>query len=65
MPSDVYYQTRTPVLYGGTISLQVLSTLIVALRFLARRVSKAGLWWDDWLIVPALVGVLLTPYEIS
>lgn len=44
MPTDVYYQSRTPVLYGGTISLQALSTLVVALRFIARRVSKAGFW---------------------
>lgn len=55
MSNDVYYETRAPVLYGGTISLQVLSTLVVILRFVARRVAKAGLWWDDWLIVPALV----------
>lgn len=59
MPTDVYYQSRAPVLYGGTISLQILSTFVVALRFIARRVSKAGLWWDDWVIVPALVRPLL------
>lgn len=56
MPTDVYYQSRTPVLYGWTISFQVLSTLVVALRFIARRVPKAGFLWDDWIIVPALVG---------
>ncbi len=68
MPSDVYYQSRAPVLYGGTISLQILSTLVVALRFIARRVAKAGLWWDDWVIVPALVGtlsLLAIPHELK
>jgi len=43
MPSALYYQIRALVLYGGTISLQVLSTLIVVLRFVAKRVLKAGL----------------------
>ena len=33
------------------------ATALVAvyLRFLARRLSKAGLWYDDWLMIPATV----------
>lgn len=27
----------------------------VVLRFVARKLSAAGLWWDDWMILAALV----------
>ena len=41
--------------YGATISLTVLATIAVALRLIARRTAAAGLWWDDLVIVLALV----------
>lgn len=53
--SGVFYEDRTATLYGGTIALQTLSTLFVILRFTSRRVSGKGFWWDDWMILPALV----------
>ena len=28
--------------------------IFIAARFLARRISRAGFWWDDWLILFAL-----------
>lgn len=40
------------------IQLSVLfpiALLATGLRFLARRISKAGLWWDDWLILAATI----------
>lgn len=32
-----------------------LSAIAVALRLVSRRLSKVRLWWDDWLILIALV----------
>lgn len=40
---------------GSITATWALAVICVALRFLARRVSRAGFWWDDWLMVPALV----------
>ena len=34
----------------------LLSGVLVLLRFLARRVSKTAVGWDDWLMLVALVG---------
>ena len=33
----------------------VLSTVAVVLRFVARRMKGTKLWWDDWLVIPALL----------
>ncbi|KAJ5718278.1 hypothetical protein N7488_003924 [Penicillium malachiteum] len=41
-------------IYVGTITTIVPATVAVLLRFVARRVSKAGLWWDDYTIAVAL-----------
>lgn len=35
--------------------LSVISTGVVAARFVAARKKKAKLWWDDWLCIPSLV----------
>lgn len=40
---------------GVAILFAILPTVVVALRFLARKLSKAGLWWDDWTILAALI----------
>ena len=49
------YADKRPLLLGVLITLIALSIIIVALRFLTRRLSGAGYWWDDWLILAALV----------
>lgn len=51
----VYDESRQSEIYGGTISLIVLATLSVVVRLLARQRSAAKLWWDDFIIVVALV----------
>ena len=48
-----YTQAR---IQGPMIATCALAITACVLRFVARRMSKAGLWYDDWLIVPALVG---------
>ena len=46
---------RGSTIVGTCVALIVFSTLAVALRFLSRRLSKAGYWYDDWLALAALV----------
>ena len=50
-----YYQSRTSELYGVTISLTVIATFLVIARLIARNMSAAKLWWDDLVLVAALV----------
>lgn len=44
-----------PKIIAVSAILIAISTIAVILRFMSRMVSKAGLWWDDWLIVAAMV----------
>ena len=53
--------TDVASLQGSAIATWALALIIVCLRFIARRRSKAGLWIDDWLIIPATVSI---PYTI-
>lgn len=39
----------------GTIVTLVPATFAVVLRFIARYVASAGLWWDDFTIIISLV----------
>ena len=47
--------SQAPRIIGTCVTLIIISTISVALRFLARRLSRAGLWWDDWTMLGALV----------
>ena len=49
------YADRGPHLVRVCSVMIALSAIAVALRFVSRRLSKAGLYWDDWLIFIALV----------
>ncbi|KAI1116730.1 hypothetical protein F5Y14DRAFT_53802 [Nemania sp. NC0429] len=40
---------------GVIIFLAVLSSLFVALRFWSRRISRLGVYWDDWLALLTLL----------
>lgn len=44
-------------IYVGTITTIVPATFVVILRYIARYVAKAGFWWDDFIIVAALVSI--------
>ena len=46
----------TPRIVAASVVLIAISAISVALRFLSRMVSKAGLWWDDWTMLAAMVG---------
>ena len=47
---------RGPILTAVSIMLIILPTIGVGLRLLARRISTAKLWYDDYFIMVALVG---------
>jgi hypothetical protein len=47
-----------PLVDGITALLTVIACAAVALRFWARRIAKAGYWWDDWFALAAVVVVL-------
>ena len=45
---------------GTIILLWAIALIAVSSRFLARRLTKAGLWYDDWLMIPAMVSITKT-----
>lgn len=47
---------RGPQVVATAVVLICIDTLMVALRFIARRVgNKVGYWWDDWAALASLV----------
>ena len=52
-----------PILALRVISIVTWAVALsmVCLRFTARRIGKAGFWYDDWLMIPAAVSFLFLP----
>lgn len=48
-------ESMQPTILAVNIIGFVLSAAAVGLRLVARKMSNAPLWWDDWMIVLALV----------
>ena len=46
--------SQQPQIYGASFTVYLIAILSTALRFHARRITKARLWWDDWLIAASL-----------
>ena len=46
---------KGPILLAATVVVYALAGVAVFLRFLSRRLSRVGYWWDDWLALVALV----------
>ena len=55
--SDTKEGTATFAVGGLVVALAILS---VALRFYTRLITKAGLWWDDWFALAAVLAAVLT-----
>lgn len=53
------YSTEQARIRGTVIFTWSLMIIVVSLRFVARRLSKAVLWYDDWLIVPAALSATI------
>ena len=66
----VFFYKRDPI-RGAILAVWIYALCTLCLRFLARRRSKAGFWYDDWLLIPAIVSIdisissLSTNYDIS
>ena len=59
MSNSLITDDRGPQVIGVSVAMIILSTLAVAFRFWSRKISTAGLWWDDWTILLALVSSFL------
>ena len=55
-PSELQ-QDKAPGLIGLFVVFTILPLVAVGLRIILRRVSHAKLWWDDWLLLMASVGL--------
>ncbi|KAJ5802122.1 uncharacterized protein N7503_004572 [Penicillium pulvis] len=51
--------TRVPVIIGVCVTMIVLAVLATALRIWARVMTKAKLWWDDWLCIVGLIFAIM------
>ena len=48
-------ESQVPRLLGVNIATFCLAVIAIMLRFTARRLTHAAFWWDDWLMLPAIV----------
>ena len=48
-------ESRQPAVIAGCAVIMSLSAIAVALRMISRRASKTALWYDDYLIILALL----------
>lgn len=48
-------ETQVPRILGVNIATYALACVAIVLRFISRRLSRAHLGWDDWLMIPAIV----------
>ena len=60
--SDFYvfpdgFPNKDALVKGSIIASWALAVIVVCLRFIARRLSKARFWYDDWLVLPATVRI--------
>ncbi len=60
--SHVSYATPNAILAVGAI-FPILSVSAVILRFYTRYAQKAALLTDDWLTLPAMVGVIMKGHQ--
>ena len=49
------FSSKSGPIRGSVLALWIYALLGLCLRFLARRLSKAGFWYDEWLLIPAMV----------
>ena len=54
---------QTAKVLGTFITFDILAAIVVILRFVSRRIAHANLWWDDWLMLPAVVSFRPSLYQ--
>ncbi|KAL8698796.1 MAG: hypothetical protein Q9224_001689 [Gallowayella concinna] len=47
--------TQVPRILGVNIATFCLAVIAIVLRVTARRLTRAAFWWDDWLMLPAIM----------
>ncbi len=57
LPLDYLNANQGPKVDAIAITCFSLAVAAVFLRFLARILTKASLWWDDWTVLAALVSI--------
>lgn len=50
--------SQVPRILGVNIATFCLAVFAIIARFTARRLTHASLWWDDWLMLPAIVSYI-------
>ena len=61
-PSKIYLNaSQQPHILASNIIACCLAVIAVVLRFASRKLAGAGFWWDDWLILPPIVGFCFYP----
>ena len=58
-PPSYLAQNRQPTIVAENVAMCIIAIAAVALRFYARKASKAGFWWDDWAVLLGL------PYSLA
>lgn len=58
-------QTNVPRFVASTCLTWVMGVACVGLRFFARKLTRGGFWWDDWIILTTLVRNPIHPLWIS
>ena len=64
MSTSDLHANKGPVVLVVSILMVILAVAAVALRFLSRKLSKAIFWWDDWIILAALVRLRANPLPL-
>ena len=54
-PGTDLSESQVPRILGVNIATFTLAVVSIVLRFTARRLTHAPFWWDDWLMIPAIV----------
>ena len=44
---EYYFESRVPVINALSVCYITISTIALLLRYLSKRISGLGLWWDD------------------
>lgn len=61
-PDD--FTNENALIKGSIMATWALAVIVVCLRFIARRLSKARFWYDDWLVLPATVNFLISSQQL-
>lgn len=56
-------ETSAGSTFATTIALLIVTTIVVGLRLLSRRIARLGFWWDDYITVLAWAMAVVVSME--